>query len=447
MKCRFLYIVVFLSEFLAGYSQSFGGYTSGSAVYCDSVNSGFISLNSFSGTVVHWEYSINNGNNWVQILNPTSTQSYNNLKVTTAYRAIVQDGSFPPDTSSIATITIHVPGQSGFISGGGTFCGTANGTLSLSVTSGTVLFWQSSENNGNSWQQISQTQFTLPFTAITKSTFYRAIVETFAGCDADTSEIETVSVDPLSAAGQISGADSVCFNASGDTLFVNGITGNHLGWLISSDEGKSWLNSGITQNFFIYPQVQTTSWYAVTAQSGSCPPDTGNIAIVGVYPGTPASAGADRTITRYESVQLEGSGAGRPLWNNSTVLSNDSIFDPVAEPHNTTVFVLTVTDRNNCTSSDSVLITVLVPIPTAITPNGDGINDRFEIDKIHLYQNNTLKIFDRWGAVQYEAAPYNNDWEGRNKQGEELPDGFYYFAFDYGNGEKPATGYILIKKH
>ena len=83
-------------------AQSVGGVTSGAASYCDSINSGFISLQFYTGNILYWEQSDDGQQNiWQQIPNTTSTQSYNQLKLTTSFRAIVQDGSFPPDTSTV----------------------------------------------------------------------------------------------------------------------------------------------------------------------------------------------------------------------------------------------------------------------------------------------------------------------------------------------------------
>ncbi len=73
-----------------------------------------------------------------------------------------------------------------------------------------------------------------------------------------------------------------------------------------------------------------------------------------------------------------------------------------------------------------------VDIPNGITPNGDGVNDAFVISQLvenpDLYPDNELVIFNRWGDVVYSAKPYNNDWEGKNDNGSNLPLGTYYFV-------------------
>lgn len=68
-------------------------------------------------------------------------------------------------------------------------------------------------------------------------------------------------------------------------------------------------------------------------------------------------------------------------------------------------------------------------IPTAITPNNDGYNDKFIIQQTNNSQI-TLEIFNRWGVRVYKNLDYKNDWEGKgsdNLEGKELPDGTYFY--------------------
>jgi gliding motility-associated-like protein len=92
-----------------------------------------------------------------------------------------------------------------------------------------------------------------------------------------------------------------------------------------------------------------------------------------------------------------------------------------------------------------------IEIPDGFSPNSDGINDFFEIPNLYKYPNNNIKIFNRWGALIYEAAPYQNDWDGRSYHpatiGEELPVSTYYYILDLGDGVlAPFTGYIFLKR-
>ena len=68
-------------------------------------------------------------------------------------------------------------------------------------------------------------------------------------------------------------------------------------------------------------------------------------------------------------------------------------------------------------------------IASAFTPNGDGLNDAFEI--VNLPAKNELQIFNRWGGIVFQAKPYRNDWQGTDPSGGDLPGGVYVFVLRY----------------
>lgn len=69
-----------------------------------------------------------------------------------------------------------------------------------------------------------------------------------------------------------------------------------------------------------------------------------------------------------------------------------------------------------------------------LTPNNDGRNDYlvFRVVSAEVCAINHAKseiiIYNRWGDVVFEASPYHNDWDGRNRNGADLPPGVYYFV-------------------
>ena len=428
-------------------AQSVGGITTGATLYCDSLNSGFISLTSYNGQVLYWEASLDNEQSWINIPNTTSTQSYNKLTQTTSFRAIVKDGQFPSDTSSVSTITVYVPGNAGNLSGGGHYCdNSGNGILTITGAPGSIVYWQYCLTNGSNWNTINSTSSSLSYTAITKNTLYRAIVHTVPGCPDDTTSSVSFIIQPKTIAGSILKNDSLCYGAPGDTLYLSGSAGKILNWFRSEDNGNNWTILPDSSSFITYSTVTNTSWYKAVLKNGICPAETTTPAVIALYNSNPAYAGEDATITRHEKINLHGSGNGNASWNNPEYLSDPFSFNPAADPLNTTHYILTLTDTHGCITRDSVTVNVIVPIPTAITPNGDGVNDFFEIDKIEHYANNSLLIFNRWGNLVFKAKPYNNTWDGRSLNGHDLPDDQYYFVFDFGDGGKTITNYILIKR-
>lgn len=430
------------------FGQSVGGTTSGTAAYCNAINSGFISLNNHTGIIVEWQTSINNGSSWASIPNPTATQSYNNVALTTWYRAIVQDGSFPPDTSTVSTITIHPPAIAGTISGGGAFCSnTSTGTLTIVGIQGSVVNWESSIDSGATWSIINSTSTSFSYPTLLQPTIFRAIVSNIAMCPTDTTNSVAFQVSQPTNAGVLASSDTICNGANNDTIILSNYVGAITDWESSTNNGANWTTIAKTSDTLAYNNITNSIWYRVNVQSGICPAQTSNIVKLIVVNPEEANAGEDKTIIQYKETTLAASGNGNAQWNPTIGLSSGTIFTPSASPYNTTTYTLTLTDKHDCVTRDSVTITVIIPIPSAFTPNNDGVNDLFIIDKINDYPNNVLTITNRWGMEVYKAAPYKNTWSGNTTNGKELSDDIYYYSFDYGDGQtEVASGFILIKR-
>ncbi|MFN3916433.1 MAG: gliding motility-associated C-terminal domain-containing protein [Flavobacteriales bacterium] len=152
-----------------------------------------------------------------------------------------------------------------------------------------------------------------------------------------------------------------------------------------------------------------------------------------------ADAGPDRFIVQGESTVLNGSANGSVIWSPPDNLSNTSIENPVANPTNTTVYTITVTTANGCTDSDQVVVVVTPPIevPNTFTPNGDGVNDTWEIKRIHLYPAARVTVYDRWGQRVFNTIGYTEEkrWDGTNN-GLRLQAGTYFYVIDLNTGNK-----------
>jgi large repetitive protein len=152
-----------------------------------------------------------------------------------------------------------------------------------------------------------------------------------------------------------------------------------------------------------------------------------------------ADAGSDRFIVQGESTVLNGSANGSIVWSPPDNLSNTTIENPVANPTNTTVYTITVTTANGCTDSDQVVVVVTPPIdvPNTFTPNGDGVNDTWEIKRIHLYPAARVTVYDRWGQRVFNTIGYTEEkrWDGTNN-GLRIQSGTYFYVIDLNTGNK-----------
>ena len=63
---------------------------------------------------------------------------------------------------------------------------------------------------------------------------------------------------------------------------------------------------------------------------------------------------------------------------------------------------------NQTTYTQTINVSCLAEIYNAISPNGDGMNDTFKIEGIDCFPNNTVEIFNRYGAPVYKKDNYDN---------------------------------------
>jgi gliding motility-associated-like protein len=109
---------------------------------------------------------------------------------------------------------------------------------------------------------------------------------------------------------------------------------------------------------------------------------------------------------------------------------------------------VTVSDINGCSVQNSVILNnkniVCLEIPDAFSPNGDEINDAWNINGIHLYPAAMIIIYNRWGQMLWKSERgYPVPWDGRSR-GKDLPIDSYHYVIDLHNGSKPIIGTVTI---
>ena len=82
-------------------------------------------------------------------------------------------------------------------------------------------------------------------------------------------------------------------------------------------------------------------------------------------------------------------------------------------------------------------------IPNAFTPNGEGVNDTWDIKALEAYANCSVDIFNRWGLKVYSSTGYGVPWDGTSK-GTALPSGTYYYIINLKNGFNSLSGFVTI---
>jgi gliding motility-associated-like protein len=115
---------------------------------------------------------------------------------------------------------------------------------------------------------------------------------------------------------------------------------------------------------------------------------------------------------------------------------------------------VSVENEYGCISGDTIVLDECWPeiyfrdIPTAITPNGDGVNDVWNLVKLASFSQAEVLIYDRWGTLVWKSEPgYSIPWDGRKMNGDEVPMDSYHFVIKLNVGSRDSfTGIVTVIK-
>lgn len=139
---------------------------------------------------------------------------------------------------------------------------------------------------------------------------------------------------------------------------------------------------------------------------------------------------------------------GGYIWTNWTVnypiKDSAGVFAPgQQDPGNYALRIITLPDANGYSSESNWLlygvpvVPVIPPdaappltVPDVMTPNADGLNDKWTINGIDSWNSATVSIFDRWGRKVWSSDRYLNAtaFEGKDSNGQDLADGTYFYT-------------------
>ena len=96
-------------------------------------------------------------------------------------------------------------------------------------------------------------------------------------------------------------------------------------------------------------------------------------------------------------------------------MDNPNIQSPICTPQKDTTYKLKVTNNNGCSDSNYVRVIVAnsIDIPNVFSPNGDNMNDTWDIKFINIYPQNKVQIFSRYGQLMFSSFQGNyKAWDG-----------------------------------
>jgi gliding motility-associated-like protein len=134
------------------------------------------------------------------------------------------------------------------------------------------------------------------------------------------------------------------------------------------------------------------------------------------------------------NAQLSVYGAGQYAWSPGGSLNNSGIANPVASPAATTLYTVSGTDFvTNCVAKDTVTIFVnkggaaSFLIPSAFSPNGDGVNDCFKVKHFTYLKSVDISIYNRYGSLVFHTTTDNDCWDGTYKGSAAEPGNYVYY--------------------
>ncbi|WP_316827674.1 T9SS type B sorting domain-containing protein [Pedobacter miscanthi] len=192
-----------------------------------------------------------------------------------------------------------------------------------------------------------------------------------------------------------------------------------------------------------------TTTYTVQISNYGC--NTYSQITINVNKNATADAGADQKILTGQSINLNGKVSGDNVtyyWSPSDYLDDPTKLNPVAKPTEDITYTLHAISNSGCTTtSDDIFIQVYpeVLIPNTFTPNGDGVNDTWNIPAAASFPKPMVKITNRYGQLVYQSTGTFKPWDGK-MNGKDLPPAVYYYTIYLNEDFKTYSGWVMLMR-
>jgi gliding motility-associated-like protein len=254
---------------------------------------------------------------------------------------------------------------------------------------------------------------------------------------------DTLTVRSLITVTAYAGEDTII--CSGQSIQLNGQGGETASW-----DPSPFINDPAIANPIAHHITEETTFVLTmteeTSPYGCYNRDSIHISL---FPNVGIDVTRDTVVMSGASIQLEVSGGpfSAYRWEPSTWLDNSSIPDPIATPEDPVRYWVFGTNEYGCEEKDSVFIDVIddLKVYNVFSPNGDGVNEYFEIEHAENFPEMRVEIYSRWGDLLYSTKGYDSGsrWDGTTR-GTDAPVGTYYYIIIPYSGARPITGNVTI---
>ncbi len=416
------------------------GFTTSQIEICETSLRNFLLLSDYDASLnnasIQWQESKDLGFSWIDMsggnqknhtVSPNAIGEY-------IYRYTLRQAANinnPSCTFSSSTIKIKIS-RKPFAQATNYVFGCYGSTINMGAAGGTEYKW-TGPNGFSSNLQYPE----IPNVTFANTGLYVVTVTSNNGCISSDSTTLTIYEAPIAA---ISLTDTSVCEGSPVTIMASG--GQNYEW--TPAEG---LTNDEISNPIATPKESVT--YSVRVYNKYSCYDTIS-ARINLWKKPKTSAGPDKFTLKSRGVQLEGQVAGTDInyyWSPPDFLDNPQLEKPKAGPLESQTYKLTAVSNKGCgTSTDEMRVEVITKlyIPTAFTPNRDGLNDKWTIILFEEYPNGTAQVYNRVGQLVYLGKASNYiPWDGRHKGEPALPGTYVYFV-DLGNGTPLLKGTVTL---
>ncbi|SHM94765.1 PKD domain-containing protein [Chitinophaga sp. CF418] len=398
-----------------------------------------------SGAITSWNWSLGDGTTDVQTVGGAFDKLYTKAGTYAVKLAVISDNGCASDTVTKAAV-VHPYPVADFRMPVAVCMpqGTAEFTNASAVGDQSALSYQWNFGDG-----IGTSTATNPAYHYTGAGTYDVVLSVTSayGCTHDTTKSFSAFFDSPVAAFTAS-PDTLCQGT--DNFFADESTvanGTISAWAWEFGDGST---DDVADPVKRYKDPGDYTVQLVVTSNAGCvsAPFTAPVKIYlqPVVDAGPSFVVTEGTVVQFKPVVNDETGLSF-RWTPVENLSNPDVLRPQLTVTDDATYTLTATGLGGCTASDELTVKVFkaVKVPNAFSPNGDHINDTWELTNLSDYPGCTIEIFNRYGQRVYQSTGYSTPWDG-TMNGHPLPLATYYYVIQLKNGYAPMTGYVVLVK-
>lgn len=312
-------------------------------------------------------------------------------------------------------------------------CEGGSTTITFTGTPGAVVIYNVDGGNNQQITLNAQGTATVNTGSLSNATTYNLVSVNLDGTPACLQIVnESVTIDIIDLPfAEISGDTIIC---TGNDAFVvfEGTPNSEVTFTVNGSDIQTIILDNDGQAIFTTDVLEETTTFelvSILLLNTDCEQTlTGDVTVTVVPLPQPTITATPDTIIRDDNSVLEVTGGDSFVW--SPVQSTESVV--TVSPEEDTEYFVVVTDNFGCEAEVSIVVYVLpravtIAMPDAFTPNGDGINDVFELFNKADFDDITMRVYNRWGEMVHEGRGQTHGWDGNYKGKAQDQDIYIYY--------------------